>query len=158
MQPHLVRARTYAQDPGGLESAFTGFGFGQGWRLSWVQHAETYWDTPLEMRYTDLDPAASYAIRIVYAGDVFSATNQVRLVADGTHEVHPYLTKPRPGEPIEFPIPAAATRDGSLSLSWHNTPGLGRFGKGVQIGEVWLVRTGPSAASPAGPAATATRP
>jgi len=140
MQPHVVRARTYAQDPGGLESVFTGFGFGAGWRLSWVQHAETYWDTPLEMRYTELDPDASYAIRIMYSGDVFSATNQVRLVADDTHEVHPYLTKPRPGEPIEFAIPAAATRDGALTLKWHNTPGLGRFGKAVQIGEVWLVR------------------
>jgi hypothetical protein len=140
MQPHLVRARTYAQDPGGLESVFTGFNFAPGWRLSWMQHAETYWDTPLEMRYTDLDPDASYAVRIMYAGDVFSPASQVRLVADETHEVHPWLTKPRPGDPVEFAIPAAATRDGVLTLRWHNTPGLGRFGKGVQIGEVWLVR------------------
>jgi hypothetical protein len=140
LQPHLVRGRTYAQDPGGLESPFMGFNFAPGWRLSWMQHAETYWDTPLEMRYADLDPGASYTVRIMYAGDVFSATTQVRLVADETIEVHPFLTKPRPGDPIEFAIPAEATRDGVLTLRWHNTPGLGRFGKGVQIGEVWLVR------------------
>ena len=77
----------------------------------------------------------------MYAGDVFSATTQVRVTADETYEVHPYITKPRPAEPIEFAIPVEATRDGSLTLRWHNTPGSGRFGKGVQVAEVWVVRT-----------------
>ena len=147
MQPHLVRARTYEEDPCGLESVFTGFHFGEAWRLSWVQHAETYWDTPLEMRYTGLDRDAQYVVRILYSGDQYSPTTQVRLVANGEHEVHPYLTKPRPSEPIEFDVPRAATQGGTLKLTWRNSPGLGRFGKAVQIGEVWLVRR---AATPAG--------
>lgn len=112
MQPHLLHARSYADDPGGMESVFTGFNFGEGWRLSWVQHAETYWETPLEMRYTGLDPTAQYLVRMLYAGDQFAATTQVRLVANGEHEVHPYLTKPRPSaEPLEFAVPRAARRD-----------------------------------------------
>jgi hypothetical protein len=139
-QPHPVRARTYAEDPGGLESVFTGFRFGDGWRLSWVQHAETYYETSLEMRYTGLDPDAQNAVRIVYSGDQFGPATQVRLVANGEHEVHPYLTKPRPSEPLEFAVPRAATQGGTLTLTWRNTPGLGRFGKAVQIGEVRMVR------------------
>ncbi len=141
MQPHLLHARSYADDPGGMESVFTGFNFGEGWRLSWVQHAETYWETPLEMRYTGLDPMAQYVVRVLYAGDQFGAATQVRLVANGEHEVHPYLTKPRPSaEPLEFAVPRAATTGGTLTLTWRNTPGLGRFGKATQIGEVWLMR------------------
>jgi hypothetical protein len=41
---------------------------------------------------------------------------------------------------MAFVVPREATRSGTLTLTWRNTPGLGRFGKGVQIGEVWLVR------------------
>ena len=48
-----------------------------------MTHAESFWDTPLQMRYTSLDPSAQYRIRIVYAGDNFSMNTLIRLVANG---------------------------------------------------------------------------
>ena len=64
-------------------------------RSSWWTHAESLVDAPLQMHYDDLDPAAQYKIRVVYAGD--SPTRKIRLEADGV-EVHPLMEKPRAGE------------------------------------------------------------
>jgi hypothetical protein len=41
---------------------------------------------------------------------------------------------------VEFDIPAAATRDGELTLSWTSTPGRGGAGRGPQVAEVWLIK------------------
>ena len=58
----------------------------------------------LRMHYSGLDPAARYKIRIVYAGD--SPTKKIRLVANaGGIEVHPFMPKPSPIQPVEFDIP-----------------------------------------------------
>ena len=43
------------------------------------------------MHYAGLDPAASYKVRVVYTGDMFQA--KVRLVADESIEMHPYLAQ-----------------------------------------------------------------
>ena len=88
-QPHLVRGLSFAEDPQRFKSTLTGFGAGADWRLSWMTHAESFWDTPLQMRYTNLDPTAHYRLRIVYAGDVFSPTTLIKLIANGQYEIHP---------------------------------------------------------------------
>ena len=100
----------------------TGFGYRADWRLSWMTHAESFWDTPLQMRYTSLDPSAQYRIRVVYAGDVFSMNTQIRLVANDKFEVHPPMNKPSPIKPVEFDIPAEATRTGQLTLTFSAPP------------------------------------
>ena len=51
-QPHLVRGLPYREDPQRFKSTMTGFGYRPDWRLSWMTHAESFWDTPLQMRYT----------------------------------------------------------------------------------------------------------
>jgi hypothetical protein len=107
-------------------------------RMSWINHAESLYDAPLRMRYTDLDPAARYKLRVVYAGDMPEI--KIRLVADDKSEIHPFITKPKPVAPIEFDIPASATQDGELNLAWTREPGLGRNGRGCQVSEVWLMR------------------
>ena len=61
-----------------------------------------------EMRYTGLDRAAQYRIRVVYAGD--SPGRKIRLVAGGDIEIHPLMLKPQPVRPIEFDIPARGHR------------------------------------------------
>ncbi|MGH2794892.1 MAG: hypothetical protein ACRDKG_11380, partial [Actinomycetota bacterium] len=71
-QPHLVRGLPYEEDPQRFKSTMTGFGYRPDWRLSWMTHAESFWDTPLQMRYSSLDPSAQYRLRIEYAGDQFS--------------------------------------------------------------------------------------
>ena len=92
------------------------------------------------MRYVGLDPAAQYRVRVVYAGDAFSMTTAIRLMANGKHEIHPALTKPSPVAPLEFDIPAVATQGGELTLTFSAPPGIGSAGRGNQIAEVWLVR------------------
>src|SRR5437879_9715417 len=91
-------------------------------RLSWIDHAEALYDTPMQMRYTGLDQKARYKLRVVYGGDNFK--RKMRLVANDTLEVHPFISKPLAIKPLEFVLPALATQSGELTLSWFGEPGL----------------------------------
>ena len=135
---HLVRGPGFQKDPAHLESALTAFGFRNSGRMEWWRHAESRDDTPLEMRYTDLDPTANYRLRIVYAGD--AGPKKIRLVADENIEVHPYIDRPFPFRPVEFDVPATATRTGSLRLRFYREAGIGGAGRGPQVSEVWLMK------------------
>lgn len=148
-QPHLVRGLSFAEDPAGLESARCGFeedlvvdepdeAAGVPRRVSWIDDAESLYDAPLRMHYAGLDPNAVYKLRVVYGGD--SPKRKIRLVANDATEIHPYMAKPVPFRPIEFPIPRSATRAGELTLTWWGEPGLGGNGRGCQVAEVWLIK------------------
>ena len=141
-QPHLVRGLGAAKDPAFLESSLVGFGPRGNNPRSWWTHAESLDDAPLMLQYHDLDGAAQYKIRVVYAGD--SPRQKIRLVANipGNHaiEIHPLIDKPAPVRPIEFDIPREATRNGDLTLSWTREPGQGGNGRGCQVAEVWLIK------------------
>jgi hypothetical protein len=139
-QPHLVRGLPYEEDPQRFKSTLTGFGYRPDWRMSWMTHAESFWETSLQMRYRGLDRAAQYRVRIVYAGDIFGPDMLIRLVADDKYEVHPPITKELPIKPVEFDVPVEATRDGELTLTFSAPPGIGSAGRGNQIAEVWLMR------------------
>ena len=123
-----------------FKSTLTGFGAGADWRLSWMTHAESFWDTPLQMRYTDLDPNAQYRVRVVYAGDVFSTNTLIKLTANDKYEIHPPMRKESPIKPVEFDVPPDATRGGELTLTFSGPAGVGGSGRGNQIAEVWLMR------------------
>lgn len=140
-QPHLVRGAGFDRDPAFLRSALVGFGRRPGWPLAWCQNAQSLNDAPLSLHYSGLDRGSRYRIRVVYTGDVFSTT--IRLDADGS-EVHPLIPKPFPVRPVEFDIPAQATADGALTLTWRQQPGRGGNGRGCQVGEVWLIPAGPA--------------
>lgn len=137
-RPHVVRAGAYRDDPGFMHSSFVGFASRPDWRLSWCRHGAALYETPLKMRYTDLDPAARYSLRVIYAGDSFRT--RIRLVANDGIEVHPYVAKPPDLAPLEFTIPPAATADGVLELSWQQELGRGGNGRGCHVAEVWLLR------------------
>jgi hypothetical protein len=137
-QPHLVVGKGFEMDPAFLESSHTGFaGFGP-LRMSWRDHAESMLDAPLRMRYDNLDPGAQYKIRVVYGGD--GLQKKIRCLANDTLEVHPLVAKQNPPRPVEFDIPAAATRSGKLNLSWYREPNLGDNGRGCQVSEIWLIK------------------
>ncbi len=155
-QPHLVCGRGFEQDPGCYESTRVGFEEdlvvdepdekpGAARRISWMDHAESLYDAPVRLQYSGLDSNATYRVRVVYAGD--SPRKKIRLVANGTTEIHPYIAKPPSFKPLEFPLPAAATCSGALTLSWFGEPGLGGNGRGCQVSEVWLLKGGVSGAS-----------
>jgi hypothetical protein len=140
-QPHLVAGDGFDKDPEFRHSALIGFGArrpDQGWRISWYRDAESLFDAPLRMHYTGLDPKAHYKIRIVYSGD--GSRTPIRLVANGTIEVHGSLQKPFPVEPLEFEIPPQATAGTTLDLEWTRPAGLGGNGRGCQVSEIWLIR------------------
>ena len=107
------------------------------WPMSWRRFAESLYDAPLRMHYTELDPEATYRIRIVYTGDRFDT--RIRLMAEGV-EIHPWLKKPEPIQAVEFDVPRAATADGVLDLTWSQEPGRGGNGRGCQVAEAWLIR------------------
>ncbi len=137
-RPHVVLGSSYEQDPAALHGFMTAFDQDPSWRRSWCRHGAALYDRPLRMHYAELDPSASYKVRVVYTGDMFQI--KVRLTAANTHEIHPLLTKPRSMTPLEFDIPRAATRTGQLDLSWHAEPGRGGNGRGCQVSEVWLIK------------------
>jgi hypothetical protein len=145
-QPHLVRGPGFDRDPGMLQSPSVGFTYRPEWRISWITHAESFWEAPVSLRYTGLDRAARYRVRVVYAGEAGPATT-LRLVANDGIEVHPPIKKEDPVKPLEFDVPIEATRGGELTLTWTQTRGLGGAGRGNQIAEVWLIRGAPASAA-----------
>jgi hypothetical protein len=154
-EPHLQRGLGFNEDPGCFQSTRADYEEdlvvdepdedpGVARRVSWMDHAESLYDAPLRMAYSGLDPKARYKVRVVYAGD--SPKRKMRLVANDTLEVHPFLAKPMPFKPLEFAIPPAATQQGKLTLSWFAEPGLGGNGRSCQVSEVWLMKDSPRSA------------
>jgi len=148
-QPHLVRNLPFAEDPDSRVSSKTGFEEGDvvdepdekpegALRLSWMDHAESLYEQPLQLRYTDLEPNARYRVRIVYGGD--SPKRPIRLVAGESLVIHPFQPKEFPHRPVEYDVPPEAVQNGELTLTWTLEPGLGRNGRGCQVAEVWLIR------------------
>lgn len=138
-QPNLVRNVADEFDPENRVNPLMGY---YPWpadrRVSWYNDAETRFEAPLHMRYTNLDPNAEYTLRAVYAGDKWDT--QMSCMADESIEIHPLIDKPDPIAPLEFDIPKEATADGELLLTWNQTPGRGSAGRGTQIAEVWLIK------------------
>lgn len=95
----------------------------------WRTAAETLYGVPLVLRYEHLDPRARYRVRVLYHGRYRAA---VRLRAGGDL-VHGPLRPSDPPAPVAFPLPAEATRDGTLTLTWELEDG-----RGIQVAAVWL--------------------
>ncbi len=149
-QPHMVRGPGYPADPAFLVSSYVGIGRGgegsrdlvNGYQAnyprSWWSVGAALNDTPLKLRYDDLDPNAEYKIRVVYAGGTVGP--KLRLVAGDNYEIHGWLSRPVPFKPLEFDIPKAATAGGRLELTFTREPGLRGNGRGLEVGEVWLIK------------------
>jgi hypothetical protein len=141
LRPHLVQPTTWEEDPAYFQNPLTGFGFRNGTLDSsrsraWLRHAESLYDAPLTLKYTGLDPKATYRVKAVYNKERLNS--KIRLTANDGLEIHPYLGKA--GEELEFPVPAAATASGTLELHWNQPPGAGGSGRGCQVCEVWLIK------------------
>jgi hypothetical protein len=131
-QPHLVRGPGFTQDPAFFASALMHFEDRLQGRKSWWDQALALYEAPLQMRYTGLDPKASYKVRVVYG------PGSIRLLANQKQEIHPPLN--RPYQAIEFNVPLEATAGGVLDLHWYGQAGRGGAGRGCQVAEVWLLR------------------
>lgn len=139
-EPHLVRGPGYPTDPAFFRTAVDGIADrtpDQGWRLSQISYAGANYDHPLELRYTGLKAELHYMLRIVYAGEDY--TTPVTLTANGQYVIHGLRLRATNPETVEFPVPLAATRGGTLDLQWTRPKGLGGGGRGLQVAEVWLL-------------------
>ncbi|MDR3711285.1 MAG: hypothetical protein P4L51_00595 [Puia sp.] len=138
----------WKKDPAGYSSPAVAFGVGTmeddwvheirprgfGGRVApraWMEQIGTLYDQPLQIEYKDLDPDASYRIRLSYTGR-FRST--MKLTADGL-TVHDFIAT---GEkPLyEFDVPRAATADGRVRFTWTCLEG----DQGPQVAEIWLIR------------------
>ena len=144
----VISKYSYAQDPGGLSSPRVSFGIGlagQEWvhevtakgfegqacPVSWMNQVTALYDQPLEIRYDDLDPEATYLIRVAYTGR-FRA--KMKMDADQI-PVHDFIQTGI--QPIyEFDVPAKATADGQVTFTWN----CGEGERGSQVSEIWMIR------------------
>ena len=158
-QPHLLKPKPLSDDPAGVTTPREAHAWNQprNHRLSWIDCAEALYATPLTMHYEQLDPDASYRIRVTYLGR-YRAT--IRLTADDKFEIHgayghtldgvrytsgysdaAAVVSPQDGSsppvvtPLEFVIPREATQDGVLDLTWQRITG-----RGAQVAEIWLLK------------------
>lgn len=145
----VISDKTYEEDPGSLQSPRISFGIGiigQEWvhevksqgfsgqvtPAAWMSQINTLYDTPLKIKYENLDTTVSYKMRITYTGRFRS---QVKLVANDNFVIHDFM---QTGErPIyEFDIPKEATAGGQLIFTWN----CGEGQRGSQVSEIWLIR------------------
>lgn len=100
--------------------------------MSWQSTITTQYGTPLKMRYEGLDSNATYALKVTYAGR-YKPT--MTLTLNETYSIHGPLKQPDPIWPIEYYIPRAATKSGTLDIEWDLVEG-----RGCMVAEVWLVK------------------
>lgn len=142
MTPRLERGPGPEEDPAFIRSTMTGSLYltlePLALPYAWWSNAWSLGDAPLSMVYEDLDPSADYEVRVVYAQ--WEYKNKIQLLANETVEIHGFIDKPEPPEPLTFAVPRQATSGGRLKLTWRREPGLGGEGQGCHITEIWLMR------------------
>jgi hypothetical protein len=153
-ESHLVRGPSWQQDPELYRAAIDGIAdrtlasnpspenlatpsSERPWRLSWLDYAETLYETPLTLRYTGLDSHRRYTVRVTYAGEDYALP--LRLVANGANEIHSARLRRSDPETVDFDVPIAPDSRGTLSLEWSGPAGSGGSGRGRQVAEVWLL-------------------
>jgi hypothetical protein len=143
-EPHLLRGRGWAADPELYATAIDGIADrtldstpAGAWRLSQLTYAETLYETPLQLRYTHLDPHAHYTVRVTYAGEDYALP--LTLIANNHIQIHAARLRHSNPETVDFSIPAAAVNTATLTLKWLGPEGSGGSGRGRQIAEVWLI-------------------
>lgn len=139
----------WAEDPGGLLSPRVSFGVGlrgeewvhevratgfegQATPLAWMHQVTSLYDQPLVITYKNLNPAATYRLKVAYTGRFRS---KMKLIANKKHLIHDLIQTGI--QPIyEFDIPPHILEDGVLELSW--TCGEGE--RGSQVAEIWIIK------------------
>jgi hypothetical protein len=149
----VVVGKSREEDPGSLAGPRIAFGVGlagtewvhevravgfegRATPRSWMMQANTLYDTPLKIKYENLDPHQVYTLNVAYTGRFRS---RMKLVVDGNRQVHDFIQTGL--QPIySFELPKQAHQNGELTLTW--TCGEGE--RGPQVAEIWLIPKNPS--------------
>ncbi len=133
-QPHLVRQKTWKEDPGFVYSPIEWIDSkpGSDRRHSQLTHAVCRYTNPLLMRWDKLDPAASYHMKVVHRGPFGP---QFTCKTDDGHLIHGVRGN-TDTEPVKYSIPHASTSDGVLQLQWD----LINKVRGASVTEIWLIK------------------
>jgi hypothetical protein len=145
----VVPGMKWEEDPGSLQSPRIGFGVGlvgEEWvdeiqatgfkgqvtPRAWMKQAKTLYDEPLKIQYENLDPTATYRIKISYTGRFRS---RMKMTTDDGQTIHEFIqTGNQPT--FEFNVPKAVTTDGQVTFIWN----CGEGERGSQVTEIWLMK------------------
>ena len=143
----VVRSKMWEEDPGYLGSPLTVFTpyllhinkeleeqLG-GIPLSWVNSIATLYDTPLIIKYEDLDSCSDYKLKVTYIG---SLGGRIKLIANENYVIHNFIDTRRKVLTEVFDIPKEVISSGRLTLKWVADDGE----RGCEIAEIWLIREG----------------
>jgi hypothetical protein len=97
-------------------------------RISWM----TYLDWPVGVRYP-VEPGGSYVLRMAGQGVALTKVDGVR--------VQPTKDGKTPAEIKEFPVPASATEDGDIVITW-DVPDEQQLNwrQRSRLNEIWLIK------------------
>ncbi|NUM53607.1 MAG: hypothetical protein HUU46_08190 [Candidatus Hydrogenedentes bacterium] len=97
-------------------------------RISWL----TYMDWPVGVRYP-VEPGGTYVLRMSGQGEALTKVDGER--------VEPTKYGKLPGEIKEFPVPAKATEDGAIVVTWDvpNEEHL-NWRQRSRLNEIWLIK------------------
>lgn len=145
----VVSDVSWEKDPGSLQSPRVSFGVGivgEEWvdeiratgfkgqvtPRAWMKQVKTLYEEPLKIAYDELDPQATYRMRVSYTGRFRS---RMKLVTDDGAVIHDFFQTGE--EPLfEFDIPQKTTADGKVTFIWT----CGEGGQGPQVTEIWLMK------------------
>jgi hypothetical protein len=108
--------------------------------LAWINHVNVLLDTPIIVRYENLDSSADYKVKVAYLGEIGAEAHkaiQLKLTANDSFVVDEIV--PVNGATItirESFIPREVVSEGKLKLTFLRTKGTKR----MNVGEIWLVR------------------
>lgn len=111
--------------------------------LAWINHVNVMLDTPIIVRYENLDPTSDYKVKVAYVGEIGAEAHkavQVKLTANDSFVIDDNV--PVNGATItirESFIPREVVSEGELKLTFLRTKGTKR----MNVGEIWLVRCEP---------------
>lgn len=101
---------------------------------SWLTQAGVYYDQPMTLTFSGLEPGANYKVKVVYAGEVARAPVHIRMHM-GEQLVHgPVLVATEVEE--ERPLPAPASPEGDVTLRWQCSRGE----RGVAVAEITFIK------------------
>jgi hypothetical protein len=144
----VVFDKQWAEDPGSLYSPRISFGvglIGVEWvhevravgfegaaaPRSWMMQVNTLYDTPLRIKYDQLNPDLAYTLKVAYTGRFRS---RMKLEVENGQLIHDFIQTGH--QPIyEFKLPKDAYSQGEITFNW--TCGEGE--RGAQVAEIWLI-------------------